>query len=61
MRINHAPLWLSLLWIIVGASCFGFGILTGAHVLTLIGMLVLPAGILYALLAGHPTREAPHA
>jgi hypothetical protein len=59
MRINHAPLWMGLIWIIVGASCFGIGILTGAHVLTLLGMILLPAGILYGLLAGHPSSEAP--
>ncbi|HZS01574.1 MAG TPA: hypothetical protein VFE37_22850 [Chloroflexota bacterium] len=59
MRINHAPLWLGLLLIVVGASCFGVGILTGTHVLTLLGMIVLPAGMLYTLLAGYPTVEAP--
>jgi hypothetical protein len=59
MRINHAPLWMGLIWIIVGATCFGIGILTGAHVLTALGMVGLPSGILYGLLAGHPSGEAP--
>ena len=61
MRINHGPLWLGLLWIILGGACFGTGILSGAHVLTILGMIILPAGILYGLLAGHPTRETPRA
>ena len=60
MRINHAPLWMGLLWIIIGASCFGIGILTGAHVLTFLGMIILPSGIMYGLLAGYPRHEAPH-
>jgi hypothetical protein len=61
MRINHTPLILGLLLIIVGGSSFGVGILSGAHVLTLLGMLLLPAGILYSLLGGHPYHEAPPA
>jgi hypothetical protein len=59
MRINHAPLWLALLLITVGGASFGVGILTGAHVLTGIGMIMLPVGMLYGLLAGYPTHEAP--
>jgi len=61
MRINHTPLVLGLLLIIVGASCFGVGILSGAHVLTFFGMLLLPGGILYGLLAGYPAHDAPPA
>jgi len=61
MRINHVPLVLGLLLIIVGASCFGVGILSGMHLLTFLGMLLLPAGIFYGLLAGYPSHEAPPA
>lgn len=60
MRIRHGTLWMSLLWIIIGGSCFGIGILAGAHVLTFLGMIILPSGILYGLLAGHPRRETPY-
>ncbi|HEY7065818.1 MAG TPA: hypothetical protein VII06_30360 [Chloroflexota bacterium] len=59
MRINHRGLWLSLLWIIVGGVCFGIGVMTEAHVATLLGMIILPSGILYTLLAGYPSRPAP--
>jgi uncharacterized membrane protein HdeD (DUF308 family) len=60
MQINHAPLWMGVLWIIIGAFCFGVGIISGAHVLTVLGMIILPAGIMYSLLAGHPKRETPY-
>ena len=61
MRINHIPMVLGLLLVVVGGACFGIGILSGAHVLTVLGMLLLPAGMLYSLLAGHPRHEIPHA
>ena len=60
MRINHTSIWLGIIVIVVGATCFGIGILSGAHVLTILGMILLPSGILYGLLAGHPRYEAPH-
>ncbi|HLH26011.1 MAG TPA: hypothetical protein VK066_26140 [Chloroflexota bacterium] len=60
MRIRHGTLWLSMLWIIIGGACFGVGILSGAHVLTLLGLIILPAGMLYTLLAGYPRPEAPN-
>jgi len=48
-----------MLLIIVGALGFGVGIISGAHVLTLLGMIILPTGIMYSLLAGYPRRESP--
>ncbi len=56
---GNRAIWLSMLLIVVGALCLAAGIVTDTFLGTFVGMIVLPAGILYGLLAGYPAADAP--
>lgn len=57
MDRDELTVTLALVGVVIGSILMAVGLGGGLHVLTLLGMIVLPAAILYALLGGYSSSR----